>query len=649
MSGLPRGTTVRLALCVIATGGTLLYLAGGIVQALVAGAFYGAIVLPIAVLIAGITTVRRLPPLAGMAVSHIGAVALLVPLFLVRHAVPLPHAAVDALFGIAFMTAAWRTRGRVDWHAAGAALRPASVYLFGVIPLLFSAVWAGMEVRSAVDTRYYGLFPIDFLNLSSIVSLLNAAPGLLRSHVVGAGLLSYHWFYFAAPAWMSGFLGAAIPHTHALALFNLVAAWVLFAATAALAARFVPEQRRGESAGAAAVVLFAPMLLYAYRIVADHGGLRSIAPRIVLVLSPANAMTGFGNHTLALAMAAVLLVALQDWNRDGGAGSLVLVCAALALLIPYSIVLVFPLSLMLAAGILTGRVRAPLLAAGAIGVAGIAAVAGVYALGMLTGGSRAIAPGFDEGRFVQTAAITLLPLWVTAAPAAARRELRWPWTLVAACLLVPTVLQTTGAVARPSDLGMKIATLLCVAMAPPVAAGLQALRGRRRGAAARLVAVALIVLGVAHTAVYALQFVMYRATGRAPFRLTLPVDYHRALLYVRGHTPVDAVVMDAGSLVIRDTLTTVAIGERRAWLPTPYTRLIVNNDAERTPAMLARVERFETWRASGFAEGALARQFAGAADVLLVTETVTSSDWELAARFGAYRIYRSRVRANRPS
>ena len=111
----------------------------------------------------------------------------------------------------------------------------------------------------------------------------------------------------------------------------------------------------------------------------------------------------------------------------------------------------------------------------------------------------------------------------------------------------------------------KTGSLLAVAAAPLVAAGLIELWMHRR-TLWRIMAAMTLLAGLANAAVYELQFAYCRATGTTQRSLALPAPYVQALDYVRQHSPLRAVVIDPYSDAMPDTVCTTVLTERRVWL-----------------------------------------------------------------------------------
>jgi hypothetical protein len=551
--------------------------------------------------------------------------------------------------------------GRAARAALSPTFRAAGWLLGGVVPALACLVWMGFEVRRGGVLRYYGLFTIDFSNLVGMVAMIKASPGPPAFVTAGGGPLHYHWWFFTVAAWLSEFAGARGRCSSALALANFVAA-VLLAATlvAAVAAhlgRRLAEldarTRHRLAAASAAIVIVAPLSLYAYQFVVNHAHLSwlTVGVRNSLLLSIVNTMSTFGNNALALALVLIvgeLLVGLGETPTWRAATAIAVAGVSLCGL---SVTLTMPLALAGAAWILLGRVRKPwrlIAAAVAIGLVGFPLV---RASNLMGDSSQHLVVSFDRGQFVQNIAFGMAPLVLLATLSLRRRpRLSFAWLLLGAGVLVPTFVDFAGHGAVSSTMSMKISSLLIIAAAAPVAEGLVALGA---GAPAvvggptatrvwrALTALALLA-GVGNALAYTGQFAFYRLADRG-HPAVIPADYADALDYVRRETPRAAVVADPNGDLLRDTIGTLLIGERQVWLPTVYSAMLFRSDSDR-PEIMSRPQLWRAWERGGFHDETLATAIASGADVLVGPPGLESASWEPRHAAGAYAVYASRRR-----
>jgi hypothetical protein len=580
-----RGVAERIGIAAVWLA-IVVWLAGGVRNAAVFLLFFAFLFVPAVLLLSRVT--------GDVLLAVVATIVLFVPYFLLRKFIGLP---LDIIAALALWSAA-----AMPPLSIAAAWPPHSI----TIPLSFAAVWTGYAVHAGSETRYYGLFAIDFGILASSVASLRASPLLPESFVAGGGRLVYHWLYFAFPATVQ------IPAVNALELTNLIVACLLFYAVTRLTG----------SRLAAAIALFAPFSFYYLQVAAARLGL-SMPERNSLLLSPLNSMLAFGNNTFALVLVCVAMLYLERWNRGGAKRDAAIACAALVLVPGYSITLVFPLALWLLILFVIGDIRrrvTALLIAAAAGVAGFALL---LALGVIGGASagRHLGIAFDGGAYALMIVFGMLPLWVIAAMGVSRRT-RIPAILALCCAVVPMLLYLPGSPTGMVDMSMKIASLTAIAAAPLIAAALE----RRRNALIAAVA----ILGLLQSAAFLLQYPWYRLRGSSTRVRAIPADYERALLWIRDHTPRSASVVDPEGLHYRDALFTTMVGERRVWLPTPYTDtfLITSGGAD-----LAARKRL-------WAQGAMA-EIAKQADYLVLPRRPDPPGWRLVTCCGSYCVWQS--------
>jgi hypothetical protein len=593
----------RIAAVAILDLAILWHLAGSFEALAMFAAFVVLLVVP------ALALTRRIAP---MPVAALIVVVAFVPWFFARKASGMPLI-VDLVTAAILIATAIATRSL----KMPSLKMPVVTFVF--VPLLFAIVWLGWNAPNGNEVRDYGLFAVDFGNLASVVSTLRASPGLPLSYVAGMGPLSYHWLYFTIPASLADAFDGAMPNGNALVLANLLAAILLVQTVAT----FAGERR------AALLVLFAPFTSYFYQAVAARVALGPLAlpTRNHLLLSPLNSMRTFGNNTIALVLIVTALLQLERWNHDGRLRDALFGSVAMALVIGYSVTLVFPLIAAVALWAVSGRIRRPLVVIPLAALTGFLIVALFFALGILTrGGARHIAVAFDHGQFFRMVAFGLVPLWGVAL-LAWRRMLTIEHILIACCVAVPSLLYIAGSPTGASDFSMKTASLIAIAFAPLlVFDGLT----RRRV----MMAIALAVLGIVQTSAYVLQFPYYRLTHSSSNGVGLPRDYAEALTWIRDHTPRAAIVVDPHELPDENQIFTLILAERRVWLPARYT------GANLPPELAARVA---AWNAFAAGDKAAGRRIAAEADYLIVRGAIVSTDWREVRR-GTWSVFQSAIR-----
>jgi hypothetical protein len=620
------------------------HLGGGLTTGCLFIVFLTFFLLPAVVIAARLPFLRTMPPELRITCASVIVVVLAVPWYFARKALG-SMLLVDVTSSLVLTFSALKFASpRALLDDLRPALRRLAIPVLVVLPVVFALVWLGFEVRSGEVVRYYGLFAIDFGNLTSVVSALRASPMLPLSFVSEAGGLAYHWLYFALPALFADFLGERIPTANALILMNLLIAALFVHTITAVAGWFNPRVAPRHVSWAVALVLFAPFTVYFYQTAATRFpiGWFALPERNHLLLSPLASMITFGNNTFALVLALVTILELERWNRDGRVADALFGVIALAMVIGYSVTLVFSLAGALLVWVALGRMRRPLLALSLAVLIGAAAAALFLAIGLLTtGGSRHVAVAFDNGQFFRMVLFGMAPLWGVVLLGGVRRSpLNIVHILIAVAVAVPTLFYTSGTGGGSMiDFSMKTASLVAVAFVVLLPPAIEQLRvggvARWRSWAASL----LIALGVTQTSVFVLQFPWYRATRASGHSESIAADYHDGLVWLRDHTPPRAIVADPEGLNTKDVLYTLMVSERRVWLPTVYTDqvLIAGSHVD---------ERRGVWRAFQAGDAAASRRIAAEADYMIVPGSVSSTDWRM-VRPGRWNVYESVVRKPR--
>lgn len=632
MTGVDRNRIVAVGLGALNLA-IIVYLAGGMAHAAVFVAFAVFLFVPAASLLWHVSSLRHDAAAGSLRLLHafVAAIVLAVPYLLLRKAVGF-GAVFD--FAAALVLTFFAARGGVMRSfiaAVGESLRGA-VLSMTAIAVCFATVWTGFSVQAGAETRFYGLFAIDFGVLAADVISLRMSPFLPLSFVSGGGRIVYHWLYFAFPATLADFGGADLPAINALLLTNLIVAGLLFFAVTSFVRAFVATPR---AVLAAAITLFAPFTYYYYQAVAGRFDLRWLAlpARNYLLLSPLNSMMTFGNNCCAIILAIVAAIGLRRWNEQGRRSDAIAAMVAAVAIIGYSITLVFPVALWLVVLFVIGDIRNRPVIAAIAAAAGVFGIVLLYALGVIGGasGGRHVAVAFDHFGFLRMLAFGMLPLWL-AFVLGFERRLRSPAVLAGCCVAVPTFLHLAGSPTGHIDFSMKIGTLLAIACAPFVAVALE-----RRGFA-RAVVLTAIVLGLVQSAAYVVRYPWYRLRGSGSRFRAIPADYGRALLWIRERTPRSASVIDPEGLRYRDALFTTMIGERAVWLPTPYTdAFLITSGGEDLDARRKLWDDFAAHPADARSSEALAER----ADYLILPRRPDPAGWRLETCTGAWCVWRS--------
>ncbi len=633
-----------IAAAVLFDAVVVVHLASSVLTAAVFFVFVSAFLLPACVLAMRLPHLRAMPSDLRLTAASAVVVMLVVPWFFVRKVLPFAPAIADVVLCVILTGAAAKFGAlRATLEEIGPALRRSRFVVVIMLPLLFALAWLGYEVPDGKDMLFNGLFAIDFGNLVSDVATLRASPLLPLTAVTDGGSLNYHWLYFTLPATLTDFCGAAIPAFNALILVNLLMASLLVHTLCTVVSTLHPQGDRRTTQLAVAIALFAPFTVYYYQALAARVSLSWLAmpTRNHLMLSPVNSMIVFGNNTFALVLVLFTAMEVERWNRERRIIDVVLGTATLAMVIGYSVTLLFPLGAALLIWLALGRIARPLLVLTSAVVLGGTAVAMFFAIHVVgSGDSRQAVFAFDRGQFLRIVFFGMVPLWGLVV-LGGRRALTFFHVLIVGAVAVPSFLYVAGSVTGRVDFSMKTGSLLAVGFAPLIAVTIEKWFCGRPPLWCTIAATLLLAPGVIETSVYILQFPYYRVTGSRSRSLALSLDYYRALLWLRDHTPQRSIVADPAGLALHYELPAIWIAERRAWLATPNTPpSLVPADGSSLPRRAALWSAFMHNPANGIAAGSIARE----TDYLLVDREFRSPFWEPVTRSGSWIIYHSRAR-----
>jgi hypothetical protein len=637
-----------IAAAVLLDAAILTHLAGGPLAAAVFIVFVAAFLLPACALVMRLPSLRMMPVDQRFTAASVLVVTMVVPWFFVRKILPFIPAVADVVVCAILIGAAAKFGAvRATIEELGPALKRSRFIVVILLPLLFALAWLGYAVPSGREVLFHGLFAIDFGNLVSMVATLRASPLFPLAFVTDTGPLSYHWLYFTLPATLADFCGAAIPAFNALILVNLLMASLLVHTLATVVSAFYSQSSRRATQLAVGIALFAPFTVYYYQTVAARFSLGWLAMpvRNHLMLSPVNSMIVFGNNTFALVLVLFAALEVERWNREQRIVDVVLGTAALSMVIGYSVTLLLPLVAALLIWLAIGRIARPLIVLTWAVVLGGAVVAMFFAMRVLSsGGSVHAALSFDRGQFLRMVILGMLPLWGLFVMGG-RKALSIFHLLIVAAIVVPSFLYLAGSPTGLVDFSMKTGSLLAVSFAPLIAVTIEKWLSGRMLRWQKVAAALLVSMGAIQTSAYILQFPYYRMTGSRSRGVAIPLDYYRALVWLRDNTPQRSIVVDPGGLTIRGELPSTWIAERRAWLPTPYTEAIrilpAGSSLQRRAGLWAEFMRNP-------ANVAVASRIAAEADYLVVPREVRSPFWTPVGRFGAWMIYRSVLRSGPP-
>jgi hypothetical protein len=576
-------------------------------------------------------------------------------LFLLRGLLGVPPGAFDAVCAATLWIVAWPQLPAEGmsafvrrWFASGggrADLWWALVWL----PILFLAVRSGYEVRTGGEVHYYGLNFVDFGNLVTVVNLLNASPGVPLDAVQGGGPLSYHWLFFAVPAWMASFAGIETSASGSLTLATF-AGGLLFYKTLSRACA-VALQESGLSnerwcAWGAALGVFALTTFSIYVFVAGRLGLSwstNLGLRNHLFLQLPNSVNVFGNNTFALTAILLAVLAVVSWNKTGRYVYAALAAVLVALVPGLSALMVPAVAGGFALAALCGGIRKPLLVLSAFGIFGAALMAFFWWMGLFSGRREALLVDFDGGLYLRNI-LGSAPLAVGAAAwclAKARTDITWLLTgLMAGSFLLPTLLDLRGGFGGGAHLSMKNFSLLVCASSPLVAVMVTdaARRWQKRVGFCALVAL-LLGAGFVNSIGYAASYLWWALRHEQP-AVALDAHLYDALVFVRRISSPRQIVANPLVEDINAGNPTTTVAGRRSLLPNQFNR----DYTIQTPEIAQRVGQWNSWTAAGCPAGDLSANFANMTDLVLIDRELPPDAWRQEAVFGKIRVYASRHR-----
>ena len=552
---------------------------------------------------------------------------------------------------ISFSTDAFQAFGKI-FHS-----RWDHLYCFFLLPILFFLIRLGNEVIAGDQVLYYGLLYIDFGVLKGITSLLVASDFLPEELVHGTGPLSYHWLFFAVPAWHSDLFGRGHDMNGVLSLANYLAAvffYKTFSHLIAILTRQIAHVKNGAWAGPGAIIaIFGLNIRYFHETAFSITGWGLIDPGIRnrLILSFPNSLNAFGYNTFALGLLVIAVISLHYWNRTGNRRHLYFASFWVACLPIFSATIGPGVAGGIGAACLLKQVRSPWYSLASFAAFGAATMIIFNSLGVFASRDEPPKITFDGGQFLINCLLAS-PVFLVVAFWGKRG---WCVPLYMTCLCIglgavafpSTIL--LGNTSTPSDISMKnysaIATMLGAAAVSvfPLVAGKQT-SSIFRTRLYTVVGVVLISLGFANSLAYAMSSVFMRfpqiapsiSRIRYPNYISLPLNYFQSLEYVREVSDRSAVIVAKPFPLTRDPA--IIVSGRRSLLPTDFfvkhtPDVSVNSDLK------DRLVRWSQWEQSGFADESLAKWFSERADILVIEGESPSEHWRPIKQFNIWRVY----------
>jgi hypothetical protein len=222
----------------------------GLSTALIGILFYGTIVAPISLVLSYSLRKFRVPLPAAYFHAFVGTWIITALLFFIRKLLPNHFILFDlctmALSCVVFakvfnLKPSGGSKGLWSQRLLGGFGMWDTIYCCFLLPVLFTLIRIGNEVTDGDSVKYYGLAFIDFGVLRGITSLLVSSQFIPEDLVHGVGPLSYHWLFFAVPAWNSTFLGGQYSMSGVLSVANYVVAIFFYKALSHLIATLIRE------------------------------------------------------------------------------------------------------------------------------------------------------------------------------------------------------------------------------------------------------------------------------------------------------------------------------------------------------------------------------------------------------------------------
>ena len=631
----------------------LLALAGEPMAAVSGVMFFAGIFAPATVLFRGLLARAGVtPPLNALASAALAWIALAF-VFILRGYSGMSGGLFDLVLSAVLWIAAWpllSSEGFVGlyrrWMSSGGG-RADLWWALLWLPVLFLAVRFGYEVRVGEEVHYYGLNFVDFGNLVAVVNLLNASPGLPLQAVVGGGPLSYHWLFFALPAWMASFAGVASSPSGALTLANFAGALLFYKTLSRACAVALEESGRskdrwcawGAGLGIFALTIFSIYMLVAGRLGFPWGTGRGLRNHLLLQLP--NSINIFGNNTLALTMILLAVLSLVAWNKTGRFACAGLAALFVAFVPGLSATMVPAVAGGLALTALCGAVRQPVRVLAVFAVFGVAALAVFWSMGLFSGRKESLILEFDGGLYLRNI-VGSAPLCVAAVVwcfVKARTSMAWMLAgLMAGAFLFPTLFDLRGSLAEGAHVSMKNFSLLVCASVPLVAVMVMdaARLWYRRVALGALVAL-LLGAGLINSIGYAASYPWRVLTGAQP-AVILDGNVYDALVFIRENSPSTAIIANPLVDEVASGNPTTTVAARRSLLPNEFLR---NTTLEKAKTS-EHAARWSAWLNAGYPPGDLSAEFARKADFVVLDQELPASDWQQAAVFGKVGVYSSR-------
>jgi hypothetical protein len=645
-------------------------LSEGLVTAIVTGVFYSAVIVPIWLVLG-----RRLNKLGlcePLVSFHAFALTWILTcfLFFVRKYFSKYEAAFDAIIVIGIPALCYfdplrRRPFATELRLIGQRLlsgRYAILFSLIIIPLLFFLIRLGNEVVEGAEVVYYGQLYIDFGVLKGITNLLVASDFMPEGRVFGTGPLSYHWLFFAVPAWNSDLFGLGHDMNGVLAIANYVATIFLYRCLShavALIIRTTNGIKRGAWADAGAlVVLFAMNVRYFHEAAFAllNWPFLDLGYRNRLILSLPNSLNIFGNVTFAIALVLVVTFGLHYWSKTANKWHLWLSGFWLSVTLSFSATLVPGVAIGVGLACLLNRIARPIYSLLCFAVIGAVGALAIALLGVFDSQSAPPKIIWDGGQFLKNCVLAS-PVFLFVIGNFSIFGLRNTlWDLFVfigfGLSLVPSFL-ILGHTYTASDLSMKSYTAVAAiygTLAFTIFWGIRKQPATLIRKSGTYIFFMLFILGIVNSSAYAMSSVIMRyptAFGqlgkiRGENRTTLGRDYYEGLTYLREHSSRSVVLLCEPTDLLVDPVLTIS--GRRPFLGKDG--FIDTSSPVVQTELLFRLKKWEVYKNSLYKDHETSRWFSDRCDYLLVDVKIDSSDWFHVVSIGDMHLYLS-ARSNR--
>jgi len=532
-----------------------------------------------------------------------------------------------------------------DWRSEWATDR---WWLLLWLPLLLLGTRIGNEVIIGSDVHFYGLFYYDFGNLRAVVNLLNAASGMPLNHVAEMGPLSYHWLYFGVPAWIASPFGYPLEANGSLTIACYASAWIFYKSLSHLCAivlNTVGKPKANWSPWGAAIGIFGTSILGFYGMLSSWDSHEWIqrSPRNQFIMHLPSILNMFGNNSLALTMVALSVAALEQWNRNRRTILPLLAATCVGCLPALSVTMVPGVACGIGIACLFGKVHRPWMTLATFAVLGSLAMALFTSMSFFSQRNENAVISFDYFQFIQNAYLSS-PLLLLALPwCLFNKRTDLVWILACLCLTVtlfPTLFLLANSF-NESDFAMKNYALLIMLGTPLitvlVTTKLREPSQHRRWAT---ILITLLFLGATNSFMHIAGHGLKILRGRSP-SVSIDQHHYQTLQRLKSESPQDSIVINSLGLDNPMGDPTIIIGARRVYLPSAYA---VQTDAGNRDTFESRRREWDAWSQSDFRDDGLAKNFARAADFLILRRPIDNDHWINESIIGDVHLYRSALR-----